>query len=238
MLNKTTILNVSINYSSKEEILNEILIGLGGEGKKRVVMTPNPELLVMASESKSYQNILNSADFSLPDGIGVVMASKFLGKEVRSRITGVDFMKSFCEKVSNQTVMTGFFGAMPGIAEQASNCLKKTLPNLHVSYASHLPPDFKNNNLKIDILFVALGSPKQEQWIADNIDQLPVKVVMGVGGSFDMISGKTKRAPQLVQKIGFEWLWRLITQPWRWKRQIKLLTFISLVLKEKFKSTK
>jgi N-acetylglucosaminyldiphosphoundecaprenol N-acetyl-beta-D-mannosaminyltransferase len=87
---------------------------------------------------------------------------------------------------------------------------------------------------KTDILFVAFGSPKQEIWIAENLNQLPAKVVIGVGGAFDFISGKVRRAPVFIRQLGLEWLFRLIIQPWRIKRQLKLLTFIDLVLKEKF----
>jgi N-acetylglucosaminyldiphosphoundecaprenol N-acetyl-beta-D-mannosaminyltransferase len=238
MNEKVKILGINFNTASKEEILEDVIMGLNGQGGKAIIMTPNPELLVIASGSSEYKKTLNSANFSLPDGVGVVLAAKFLGKNISGRITGVDFMKSLCEKVSKQPVMIGLFGAQPGIAEKTSNCLREMYPSLQISYASHLPPSFKKGSPQIDILFVALGSPKQERWIAENISSLPVKVIMGVGGSFDMISGKTKRAPNILQRIGLEWLWRLVLQPWRVKRQFKLFIFVWLVIKAKFNSSK
>jgi N-acetylglucosaminyldiphosphoundecaprenol N-acetyl-beta-D-mannosaminyltransferase len=97
------------------------------------------------------------------------------------------------------------------------------------------PQDPKNNRT-IDLLFVAFGAPKQEEWIAENLEKLPIKAAMGVGGSFDYLSGKVTRAPSFIRSLGFEWLFRLIRQPWRWKRQLALIEFLRLVLKEKFGS--
>jgi N-acetylglucosaminyldiphosphoundecaprenol N-acetyl-beta-D-mannosaminyltransferase len=87
---------------------------------------------------------------------------------------------------------------------------------------------------KVDILFVAFGSPKQEIWLSENLKKLPVKVAMGVGGSFDFISGRVSRAPRILRALGLEWLFRLVIQPWRIKRQLSLLAFIFLIFKEKF----
>lgn len=234
MKNREDILNISFNTNKKGKILEEVVMGLGVKGKKTFIVTPNPELVLLALASKEYRTILNSADFSLPDGIGIVWASRILKKGIQSRISGVDFMKSLCEKVSEQPVTVGLFGAKPGVAEKTSDCLRKMYPGLHISYASDKWDPSKFKASAVDILFVALGSPKQERWIYEHLNELPVKVVMGVGGAFDMISGRTKRAPEFLQNIGLEWLWRLILQPWRIKRQVKLLRFVWLVLKEKY----
>ncbi|HRN96420.1 MAG TPA: WecB/TagA/CpsF family glycosyltransferase [Candidatus Levybacteria bacterium] len=238
MIQTTEILKIQFATSSKEEILETVIIGLKDKAKKTVIVTPNPELVVMGLASKPYQDILNAADISLPDGVGIVWASKVLGKGIKARISGVDFMKSLCEKVSKQPVTIGLFGAQPGVAEETANCLRKMYSDLHISYVSDTWNLQKATEEKIDILFVALGSPKQEQWIYEHLEELPVKVVMGVGGSFDMISGKVKRAPEFVRSLGLEWLWRLMIQPWRWKRQLRLLEFIRLVLLERYRGKK
>ena len=127
----------------------------------------------------------------------------------------------------------GFLGAGPSVAVKTAECLEKKYKGLKISMVSQeWSEELKSK--KTDILFVAFGSPKQEIWIAENLNQLPAKVVIGVGGAFDFISGKVRRAPVFIRQLGLEWLFRLIIQPWRIKRQLKLLTFIDLVLKEKF----
>lgn len=238
MKGSTEILKIKFSTDTKEDILEYIIAKLSKSMQKTVIVTPNPELVVLAHHNPQYKSVLNSAHISLPDGVGVVWASRLLEKEVRGRIAGVDFMKSLCEKVSKQPVTVGLFGGREDVAERAADCLRKTYPSLQVSYASHLPPTNYKLQPKIDILFVALGSPKQEQWIHDHLEELPVKVVMGVGGSFDMISGKVRRSPRIFQQLGLEWFWRLMIQPWRIKRQLKLIEFVWLVLREKYGRTK
>lgn len=245
MLNSTVLLGVPFNINSKEEILEEITSRLKEEHQKTFIVTPNPELVMLAHYNKHYQKILNSAQVSLPDGVGIVWASRILSKGIQTRIAGVDFVKSLVKHVAKQPVTIGLFGAGEGVAEEAAECLRKMYPEAQIVYASHLPP-FETDTYanrkpviekQIDILFVALGSPKQEEWIYNHLDQLPVKVVMGVGGAFDMISGRVRRAPRAMQTIGLEWLWRLITQPWRWRRQLRLIEFVWLVVKEKVRLT-
>ena len=148
----------------------------------------------------------------------------------------------------------GFLGGKDGVAEKTAECLQKKYPGLRVNFAgSEWPNEMKDekgelknrektshlsfliSHLSIDILFVAFGVPKQEFWISDNLEKIPVKIAIGVGGAFDYISGRVKRAPEWIQNIGLEWLYRLIREPWRLKRQLALLEFIRLVIKEKVK---
>jgi N-acetylglucosaminyldiphosphoundecaprenol N-acetyl-beta-D-mannosaminyltransferase len=131
----------------------------------------------------------------------------------------------------------GFLGAGPNIAEKTVECLKEKYPGLKVGLvAKEWSESLKDK--QVDILFVAFGSPKQEIWISENLEKLPVKVVIGVGGAFDFISGKVRRAPLFMRKIGLEWLFRLIIQPWRIKRQLRLIQFIFLVLKARISFVK
>ena len=262
MLRKKNILNVGITDASKDEILEYIIKGLTKDGKKYFIVTPNPEILVMASKNIDYQKVLNKAEIALADGIGVIIAGQILGKQLKERITGVDLLESLCLRVAEKPITVGFLGGKPGVAERTAECLGIKYPSLKIAFAASewsmngfetakkIESRIKNQELRkendhdslfmihnsIDILFVAFGAPKQELWMNENLDKIPVKVAIGVGGSFDYISGEVFRAPLLIRLIGFEWLFRLMVQPWRIKRQLTLLEFIWLVLKEKFLS--
>ena len=171
----------------------------------------------------------------MPDGSGIILASKVLGKPIKRRITGVDFMENLCNEVSKRPITVGFLGGGPNVADKTAECLQNKYPGLKVGLVSQeWSSDLKLQ--KIDILFVAFGSPKQEMWIAQHLASLPATVTIGVGGAFDFISGKVQRSPKILRRLGLEWLFRLTIQPWRIKRQLSLLTFIILVLKEKIKS--
>ena len=232
---KIFLLGVGFSDASMKEVLEFIVTGLQNQSEKYYIVTPNPELLVIASKDDNYRKVLNSAKLALPDGIGVIVAGKIMGKPLKERIHGVDLVKSLCKEVSKQPITVGFLGAGPNIAELTAECLRKNYPGLKVGLVSEeWSEELKNK--KADILFVAFGSPKQEIWISENLERLPAKVVIGVGGAFDFISGKVRRAPLILRKIGLEWLFRLIIQPWRLKRQLRLVKFLYLVLREKFLS--
>jgi N-acetylglucosaminyldiphosphoundecaprenol N-acetyl-beta-D-mannosaminyltransferase len=231
--NKIFLLGVGFSDINEHEVLEYIITGLPNQSKKYYIVTPNPELLVMASNDKNYQRVLNDAKLALSDGIGVMIAGKVMGKPLKERIHGVDLVKSLCKEISRQPITVGFLGAGPSVAEKASECLKREYPGLKVGLVSQEWSESLKNR-PVDILFVAFGSPKQEIWISENLEKLPAKVVIGVGGAFDFISGKVRRAPLFMRKIGLEWLFRLIIQPWRIKRQLRLIQFIFLVFKAKF----
>jgi len=241
MLEKKFVLDVGITNSTKQEVLEYIIKGLEKNGKKYFIVTPNPEILVLANKAKEYKKILNKAGVAIPDGIGIVISGKILGITFKERITGVELLESLCLAVAKKPITVGFLGGGEGIAEKTAECLVEKYPGLKVAFAHPDYNFYKNYNdyngyKRIDILFVAFGAPKQEMWMSEHLDKLPVRVAIGVGGAFDYISGKVPRAPRLVQKLGFEWLFRLIRQPWRIKRQLALLEFIFLVLREKLAS--
>lgn len=232
MINKIFLLGVGVTNVKESKVLEYILQSLEKRHEKYYIVTPNPELLLIAHKNPEYKKILNHARLALCDGTGVFLAAKFLRKGIRQKITGVDFMEKLCKRVSEKPITVGFLGGGLGVAEKTAECLVSKYPGLKVAFAA---PEWldKSPRSPIDILFVAFGSPKQEEWIAENIDKLPVKIVMGVGGAFDFISGKVPRSPLFVRRLGLEWLFRLIRQPWRIKRQISLFEFIWLVFKEK-----
>ena len=272
MFKKKNILGIDISDVGQTQVLEYILQGLGKSARKYFIATPNPEILMLAKKDSHYKKVLNSAELALPDGIGIMLAAKILGKHLKQRIAGVDFVEGLCKEVAGKPITVGFLGGEPGVAEKTAECLKQKYPGLRTSFAqeevsktrqTHVENDarsgsfqkqsvrrslseslFKDKDFKkskdqtafssfsnglpsssvdipkVDILFVAFGSPKQEIWIYKNLDKLPVKVAIGVGGAFDFLSGKVKRAPNWVRNLGFEWLFRLINQPWRVKRQV------------------
>lgn len=231
-LQSTEILGIKVTTDPEEEILEYLLEMVKKEQIKLFITTPNPEIIVYARNHLSFKNLINKADLALPDGVGLSFYTQLMGKGKIARITGVDFMEKLCERIAKSSYSTGFFGGQTNIAELAADCLQKKYSGLKVSYASDIWDEAKIKGKNIDILFVAMGYPKQEEWIYNNLDKIPVKIAMGVGGAFDFISGKVSRAPKFLRTIGLEWLYRLIIQPWRWKRQLALISFTFLTLQE------
>lgn len=227
-LTKINLLGVGITNATEQQILEYLIENLIKSTKKLFIITPNPEILVIANKNPGYKKILNTADLALADGVGVTAGAWLLGKGLKQRITGVDFVENVSRRIAKEPITVGFLGGQPGVAEKAAECLRSKYPGLKVAFASD---DLASiNKLSCDILFVALGAPRQEEWINNNLSKLPVKAAMGVGGALDYISGMVPRAPFILRKLGFEWLFRLIVQPWRLKRQLRLLSFIKLLI--------
>jgi len=226
------ILGVKIDNLNENEILERIEGFLKnnrpriGRGKQHYLVTPNPEFLVQAQKDKEFKEILNQADISIPDGVGLILSSHFLGQPIRKRIAGVDLMELICQKAAEKNWSVFLTGGEKGIAEKATENLIKKYPELKI------------NSQNPKIVFVALGAPKQEKWIKNNLNKMPsVKLAMGVGGAFDFISNNTKRAPKALREIGLEWLWRLALEPWRMKRIYRaVVVFPYLVLKKRLRS--
>ena len=204
--------------------------------EKHYIVTPNPEIVVMAQSDEVFKKALNNADLSIPDGVGLK-----LGTDIVCNTPGVDLMEALIKASLDYGFTIGLLGGREGVAEEASDCLRKKYPKLRINFAEGggkvddngklLKPLKQLKLLNCDILFVAFGPPKQEKWIAGNLDKISVKVAMGVGGSFDYISGLVPRAPKLLRKLGLEWLFRLIIQPWRIGRQLRLIKFLYLLAK-------
>jgi N-acetylglucosaminyldiphosphoundecaprenol N-acetyl-beta-D-mannosaminyltransferase len=235
MLQKKYLLGVGITPENTSTILENVIDQVRKGKKKLFIVTPNPEIIIYAQKHLAFKDRLNSSDIALADGVGILLASRLLGLGIQSRTTGVDFIEELCKVTREKPVSIGFLGGRPGVAEHTAECLKQKYPWINVVFTGEewLSKDVKTQQ-PIDILFVAYGFPKQEEWIYDNLEKLPVKAAMGVGGAFDFISGNVPRAPKPVRSLGFEWLFRLIVQPWRLKRQAALPIFAYLVIKERF----
>lgn len=208
---KKYVLGVKIDDITMEEALKTVEGWLKREDKHYIVTT-NPEFIVTAQKDRNFKKILNNADLSIPDGKGL----KITG-DIECSIPGVDFMEALVKMATVGGFTVGFLGGGPGVAELCAERLKKKYPKLKVGFG------------KTDILFVAFGHPKQEKWIYQNLPKIPVKLAMGVGGAFDYLSGKVPRAPIWIRNLRLEWLFRLILQPWRIKRQIALIKYLLLL---------
>lgn len=235
---KETILGVQVNTENYDELIPKVFRNIEDK-KKSLVVAINPEKLMKAKEDPGLKALLNRAEFQIPDGIGVIIASKLKKGCISSRITGIDMMDRIVREAARTGRAVFLYGAKPGVADKAAQQLKQTYPNLIVAgtqdgYESDTSKVLETiNKAKPDILFVAMGSPKQEQWIEQHRDNLYPMLYQGVGGSFDVLAGNVKRAPAAFQKMGAEWLYRLLKEPSRLKRQMNLPKFLFEVFKQK-----
>ncbi|MFY9413266.1 MAG: WecB/TagA/CpsF family glycosyltransferase [Tepidanaerobacteraceae bacterium] len=213
---------------------------------RKVIVTPNAEIIMAARNNRDMMEVLNDADICLPDGIGVVIASRIFGKPLQERTTGFDFMIKILKLAEIQGLSVFLLGGKVGVPEQAAAKIRELFPGLEIAGTHHgyFEDEEKDeiidiiNDKEPDILLVAMGFPKQEKFMIENKDKLKFRVAMGVGGSFDVLSGNVSRAPVFMQKAGLEWLFRLITQPWRFKRMMVLPLFLIEVVIHRLFSNK
>lgn len=230
---KSDVFGIGITNETSESILEYLGNFLKNSQKKLFIVTPNPEMIMLSRKNSDFKKVLNEANLALCDGIGLYKAAHFLGIPLKERIIGTTFMEKVCEMVADWPITVGFLGSGPHVAEKVGECLSKRYPGLKVVYTAQ-EWDASQPQKPIDILFVAFGAPKQEFWMQKNLSKLPVRVMMGVGGAFDQIIDPSLRPPMWLHSIGLGWLYRLIREPWRLKRQMQLIPFVFLTLKEKF----
>ncbi|MDG5471578.1 WecB/TagA/CpsF family glycosyltransferase [Jeotgalibacillus sp. ET6] len=239
MTSKESILGVKVTALPIETLLKDIEKRIQSRDKGRIVAI-NPEKIMMAQKDEKLAALLNQSAYQIPDGVGVSIASKLLKGSIRWRITGVGMMENLLQLSNEKNYRVFFYGAKEETVVKAIEKIKGKYPNLQV--AGYINGYEKNeevivsriNEAKPDIVFVALGSPRQERFIDGNMQRMSAAIYQGVGGSFDVFSGNVKRAPYVFRKFGLEWLYRLLSQPSRLKRQLALPQFLLLVLKEKF----
>ncbi len=207
-------------------------------GDTAAIYTPNPEIILNAQEQPELKEALLDGALVVPDGIGVIYASKIHNLGLKEKISGIDLAEKILHFLNNTKGSIFILGAAEGIAEMAAYRLADKYPNLNVlGYQDgyfveeeELKIIDRINELKPDIIFVGLGSPKQELWINKYKSILNCKVAMGIGGAIDVWAGHAKRAPKWVQKIGMEWFYRLLKEPKRIKRMASLPIFAYKVL--------
>lgn len=203
------------------------------------VVTANAEIIMMCQQDKGYNNIVSEqADLVLPDGAGAVWAGRYLGNEVPERVAGFDLYNQLLKLSADKGYKVYFFGGAPGVAEAAKNKAEELYPGVQIvgcrnGYFNETEEEAiikEINDAAPDMLFVALGAPKQEKWLVKYRNQLKPRVLMGIGGSFDVLAGKMERAPKWMQEASLEWAFRLYKQPSRFMRMLALPKFVLKVI--------
>ena len=239
------IMGVKVNKITVEETvqcLNKFL----EEKRAHVIYTPNTEMVMAAKKDEYLKKILNESDLTIPDGIGLVYASRIKGNPLPERVAGYDISIKLLEIANDKSYSIYLLGGKEGVAKEAKEKIEKIYPNLRIAgyhngyfkgthigynnYEEEIQIIREINESKSDILFVGLGASKQEKWISANKDKLNCRVIIGNGGTIDVLAGKVKRAPEVFQRLGLEWFYRLIKEPKRIKRQIVLPIFMLNVI--------
>jgi len=239
------ILGVRFDNVSMDEALERIRAFVQ-EGKPRAVFTPNVDFLMLGRKDPAFRDITNAADLNLCDSVPLRWASRLLGVPLKARIAGADLLPAACELAAKEGYRVYFLGGAPGVGERAAQILTARHPDLRVVGVYAPPMGFNGDQTETrkilqtirraapHILFVSLGTPKQERWIHEFGKQIGVPVAIGVGASFDLVSGTRRRAPVWIQRIGLEWLFRLCQEPRRlWRRYLlRDAPFVALLFRE------
>ena len=224
---KTDVLGVLFDDLTMDEALDRAE-ELMSAGVGHYVVTPNPEFIQTAKKDEDFCRLLNEADLSVADGIGVIYAARILGCPLKEKVTGIGLASGLCERMAAKGQKLFLLGAKPGVAEEAGERLRARYPGLticgvHDGYFQDDTPVVEQiKRSEADVVFVCLGAPKQEKWMARNGEACGAKLLLGLGGSLDVFAGQVKRAPEGWQKMGLEWLYRLIKQPSRFGRMARL----------------
>jgi len=234
-LSRVDILGVGFDNLTKAEAV-EHAYAIQTEHKAYYVVTPNPEIVMLAREDEGMLSAAKGAELVIADGIGVIYGAKILGTPLRDRIPGIDFTGALLEKMNESGRSLFLFGSKPGVAEKAAENLSAKYPNVKIVgtndgyFKDDEPIIEKINAAKPDLMLVCLGAPKQEKWMQANAHRLDVGIMVGAGGSLDVFAGVVERAPEAWQKMGFEWLYRLLKEPKRIGRMMKLPKFLFAVI--------
>lgn len=236
--NKVDILGVKIDRIGFDEVLKSVekLIEVGRKGKPQYLVKPNAEIVTYAQKDLEFKKILNSASLAPPDGIGLLLGSTLLGRGLRQRVGGPELMEAILELAQKKGYSVFFLGAAEKVVKKLADVVVNRYPKLKIAGFHHgyFEDDRKAvgeiKKARPDILFVALGFPKQEKWIVKYLKELKVPLSVAEGGSFDFISGQTPRAPVWMRSVGLEWLFRSLIEPSRIKRQFALPKFLWLIL--------
>ena len=232
-MNSINILGVRVDNVTYGETLDLIASTIAARVPRQIA-TVNPEFIMAAQEDAAFRDVLNHTALNLPDGIGVIWAARRLGRPLRERVAGSDSVDLIAQRASEQGWKVYLLGAAEGVAQKAEEVWQARYPGFNCVGTFGGSPRVEEEDSIIerirvaapDVLFVAYGAPAQDKWIARNLSRLNVPACMGVGGALDFIAGVTQRAPRWIQRLGLEWLHRLIHQPWRWRRMLALPRFV------------
>ncbi len=228
-MDKIDVLGVKIDNVTMQEAVDMAMTFM--DGTPHAVFTPNPEIIMVALEDNEMMEALKKASLIIPDGIGVVIASKIKSTPLKERVPGFDF----CCQLMKSDKSFYFFGGKPGIAETAAKNMRDKGVNVVGFHHGYFDDDTEIindiNEKQPDVVLVCLGMAKQEKWIVNNMSKLKTSVLIGAGGSLDVLAGAVERAPEIYQKLNLEWLYRTVKQPSRIPRIMVIPKFILKVLK-------
>lgn len=244
-MEKISIMGVRVDNKSMDEMLLTVEDKIN-KNQQYVIYTPNTEIIMMCQDDREFLEYMNKSDANVPDGIGLVYASKIKNKPLKGKLAGFDLSIKLLEIAQEKKLKLYIVGGKPGVADKAIENIKIKYPNIEIAGSHHgyfkgahlglraheeeLKVIDEINKSKPHILFVGFGAKKQEQWIEANRQNLNANIIIGNGGTIDVLSGAVKRAPEIYVKLGLEWLYRLIKEPQRIKRQIAIPVFIARVL--------
>lgn len=238
MSGKIDIHGLMIDNITMSETLDRLDEMVESQGKY-VLYTPNAEIVMQASRDPELLAILNTADLLLPDGAGVVLGAKILGTPLQEKVSGVDVAINLLQHTDRTMRKFFLFGGKPGIAEKACMNIMHEYPRANVvgcrsGYFDETETEnivAEINRAKPEFLYVGMGAPRQERWIYENKNKLNCKVILGVGGTIDILAGTVELAPNWMRNSGLEWLYRLVKEPWRFKRMMDLPRFVVKTVK-------
>jgi N-acetylglucosaminyldiphosphoundecaprenol N-acetyl-beta-D-mannosaminyltransferase len=242
---KKTLLGITLQSNTRNQILENIESRLASHDRFTHVVSLNPENVVVAQESDSFKRVLNQAQIKLVDGIGVVFAASLLGLPHSERVSGVDLMDELTCRASALRLRVALIGGFEDLAETLADRYAQAQPEAKFIGLQGIknikkPEKSEENRIKSVItdlrphlVFVSFGSPAQELWIDSHRELFKNSVVCGVGGAFDFLGGRVRRAPALMRAAGLEWLFRLWVEPWRWRRQLRIVRFAGLVIRQR-----
>lgn len=228
---RTEILGVAFDNVTMDEAVDRAMELMARPGP-HLTVTPNAEIVRLAGRDPELARLIAGADLVIPDGVGVVYASKILGRPLKGRVPGVDFAAALMDRMAAGGQRLFLLGARPGVAEEAARRLTEAHPGLTVCgthdgyFTGDGPVTDAVRQSGADAVFVCLGAPRQEKWMAQNGAATGAKLLIGLGGSLDVFAGRVERAPEKWQKLGLEWLYRTLKEPARLKRVVKLPLFL------------
>jgi N-acetylglucosaminyldiphosphoundecaprenol N-acetyl-beta-D-mannosaminyltransferase len=230
--NLVTVLGIDFVNHGFDQVVNDLLSTIQSK-RKSFIVTANPEIVMYAYEHPDYKNIIQAADMVVPDGYVIILASKILGHPIMERVAGYDLTVRLLELGSEKKLKIYLLGGREETNQKAVANIQSNYPQIQIVGRHHGFFDWEKNTVTAeikaanpDIVFVALGFPRQEQWIAKNLDQFSSGLFMGVGGSIDVLAGEVQRAPRIWQQMNLEWFYRLISQPSRWRRMLTIPRFL------------
>lgn len=230
-MKRVDILGVCFDNVTMEEAAARAM-ELVDEKRSSVIVTPNSEIAYDCQKDDQFRTLINNADLIVPDGAGVVLASKIVRTPIKQKVAGIELAEVLLGKLAHRGKKLFLLGAKPGVAERAADKMREIAPGLNICgvldgyFKSDVEAVGAINAAGPDMLFVCLGSPKQEHWMYKNAEALVPCVMLGLGGSLDIFAGESKRAPKLFLKLNLEWLYRLLKQPSRLGRMMRLPKYL------------